>query len=131
MPAIECRICQQQFGRAALDHRAKQVGGREVLHGLGDDGSREEIVIWIERRPGALWAVGRAIDLRNRSNPAPRTDDYIFEGYELEDALEAANATLEDDVSVLERDGKDLHVAPFKRQEVLKPLERWFFGHVP
>ncbi len=32
-----------------------------TLQGLREDGGREEILIWIERRPGALWAVGRAI----------------------------------------------------------------------
>ena len=53
----------------------------------------------------------------------------MFEGYQLEDALEAANSALEDDVSVLEQDGVELGlVAPFKRSELLGPLERWFFG---
>ena len=99
-----------------------------VLHGVGEDGGREEIVVWIERRPGALWAVGLAIDLRNRSNPAPRPDDYVFEGYEMGDALEEANETLEDDFTVSERDGHAERVRPFTRDELLKPLERWFFG---
>jgi hypothetical protein len=99
-----------------------------VLNGVDDRGGAERIVIWIERRPGALWAVGRSVNPQYRSSDQPRKDDYIFEGHELEDALEAANSTLEDDVTVLERDGRPLHVAPFKRQEVLKPLERWFFG---
>jgi hypothetical protein len=49
------------------------------LHGVGEDGSRDEIVIWIERRPGAVWAVGRAINLRNRPTPKPRGDDYLFD----------------------------------------------------
>ena len=102
-----------------------------VLHGLGDDGSREEIVIWIERRPGALWAVGRAIDLRNRSNPAPRADDYIFEGYEMTDALDAANNALSDDLEVSVGEGVNEQVGPFADTDLLKPLERWFFGHVP
>ena len=32
-------------------------------------------------------------------------------------------------MSVLEQDGADLGlVAPFKRSELLGPLERWFFG---
>ena len=45
------------------------------------------------------------------------------------DRLEHANEALEDDVSVLERDGGDLHsVRPFTRKEVLPRLERWFFG---
>ena len=38
------------------------------------------------------------------------------------------NAALEDDVRVLEQDGRDLRVPPFKRSEILAPLERWFFG---
>jgi hypothetical protein len=102
-----------------------------VLHGLGDDGRRDEIVIWIERRPGALWAVGRAINLQNRSNPAPRRDDYIFEGYEMADALEAANNALSDDLEVSAEEGVNEHVVPFSDGDLLKPLERWFFGHVP
>lgn len=95
------------------------------------DGEREEIVIWIERRPGALWAVGRAIDLRNRSIPAPRADDYVFEGYEMGDALAAANAALEDDLVVSEEEGVEERVLPFTEADLLKPLERWFFGHAP
>ena len=39
-----------------------------------------------------------------------------------------ANDTLEDDVSVLEQDGWTGRVKPFTRDEMLKPLERWFFG---
>ena len=100
-----------------------------VLHGLGEDGRREEIVIWIERRPGAIWAVGRAIDLRNRSNPHPRKDDYVFEGYELGDALQAANNALFDDLEVSAEEGVKEQVRPFRDEELLKPLERWFFGH--
>jgi hypothetical protein len=100
-----------------------------VVHGIGEDGVREEIVIWIERRPGALWAVGRAIDPKNRSVPAPRPDDYVFEGYELGDALEAANNALSDDLEVSAEDGLAEDVSRFSEEELLKPLERWFFGH--
>ena len=100
-----------------------------VLHGVGEDGAREEIVIWIERRQGALWAVGRAIDPKNRSVKAPRADDYIFEGYELGDALEAANNALTDDLEVSADDGVEERVKRFNEEELLKPLERWFFGH--
>ena len=85
-------------------------------------------MIWIERKPGAVWAVGRAVNPQHRSSDDPRHDDYVFEGYELEDALEAANTTLEDDVSVLEQDGRATKVKPFVRDELLKPLERYFFG---
>jgi hypothetical protein len=52
----------------------------------------------------------------------------IFEGYELEDALEHANEALEDDVSVLEQDGRPADAKPFTRKEVLPLLERWFFN---
>ena len=100
-----------------------------VLHGIGDDGSREEIVIWIERRPGALWAVGRAINPKNRRMPNPRPDDYVFEGYEMGDALEAANNALQDDLRVSAEEGLNEHVGAFGEDDLLKPLERWFFGH--
>jgi hypothetical protein len=102
-----------------------------LLHGIGEDGQREEIVIWIERRPGALWAVGRAIDIGNRQTPEPRPDDYVFEGYELGDALEAANNALRDDLQVSAEEGVAERVPLFAEEELLKPLERWFFGHKP
>ena len=102
-----------------------------VLHGIGEDGHREEIVIWIERRPGAVWAVGRAIDPRSRPDRRPRRDDYIFEGYEMADALEAANNALADDLVVSAEEGLNERVDPFREEELLKPLERWFFGHEP
>jgi hypothetical protein len=99
-----------------------------VLAGVDDQGAQERVVIWIERKTGGLWAVGRAVNPQHRSSVEPRRDDYVFEGYELEDALEAANTTLEDDVRVLEQDGRDVDAKPFVRGELLKPLERWFFG---
>jgi len=111
--------------------KRKSTEGRfaeRVLAGVDDEGRDEQVVIWIERKTGALWAVGRAVNPEHRSSREPRSDDYLFEGYELEDALEAANATLEDDVRVLEQDGRDVNAKPFARDELLKPLERWFFG---
>lgn len=100
-----------------------------VLRGVDDRGDEERILLWIERKPGALWAVGRAVNPHLRQSDEPRREDYVFEGYELDDALEAANGALEDDVRVLEEDGLDLgRVLPFKRSELLGPLERWFFG---
>ena len=102
-----------------------------TLQGLGDDGGREEIMIWIERRPGALWAVGRAIDIGNRQTPQPRPDDYVFEGYEMGDALDAANTALRDDLEVSAEEGLRERVPLFSEDELLKPLERWFFGHKP
>jgi hypothetical protein len=100
-----------------------------VFHGIDDDGAREEIVIWIERRPGAVWAVGRAIDPRNRSVPEPVPDDYLFDGYELGDALDAANRALHDDLAVSREEGLRERVPAFAADELLRPLERWFFGH--
>ena len=99
-----------------------------VLRGVDDAGNDERVLIWIERKPGALWAVGRAVNPERRNEKAPRSQDYIFEGNELEDALEQANAALEDDLTVSERDGRGEHVRPFTREECLKPLEAWFFG---
>ena len=91
-------------------------------------GVTERVVIWIERKPGAVWAVGRAVNPQHRRGEQARPDDYVFEGYELEDALEQANATLEDDLTVSERDGRTERCLPFTRDECLKPLEAWFFG---
>jgi hypothetical protein len=102
-----------------------------VLHGVGEDGSRDEIVIWIERRPGAIWAVGRAINPLHRPTQKPRPDDYVFDGYELDDALAAANNALSDDLEISAEEGVNEDVRPFDREELLKPLERWFFGHKP
>jgi hypothetical protein len=99
-----------------------------VLHGVDDAGASERIVIWIERRPGAVWAVGRAVNPQYRPSDEPRPDDYIFEGYELDDALEHANGALRDDASVSAADGRSESPALFEREELLKPLERWFFG---
>jgi hypothetical protein len=111
--------------------RRKSTAGRfgeRVLEGVDDAGASERIVVWIERKPGALWAVGRAVNPQHRSSDEPRRDDYVFEGYELDDALDVANATLEDDLRVLEQDGREPKVRPFVRDELLKPLERQFFG---
>jgi hypothetical protein len=99
-----------------------------LLHGVDDHGNDERVVIWIERKTGAVWAVGRAVNPHQRNDHAPRRDDYIFEGYELEDALEQANAALEDDLTVSEADGRGAHLRPFTRDELLRPLEAWFFG---
>lgn len=98
------------------------------LHGVDDAGKDERLVFWVERRPGALWVVGRSINPHLRRNDDPRPEDVVFEGYELEEALQRANEALEDDVRVLEEDGRPVDVKPFTRREVLPRLERWFFG---
>ena len=108
--------------------RASAVFAERVLEGVDDAGVSERVVIWIERKPGALWAVGRAVNPQHRRSEEPRLDDYVFEGYELEDALESANNCLRDDVRVLEQDRRAVSIEAFDREELLKPLERWFFG---
>ena len=99
-----------------------------VLHGVDSTGDPETIVIWIERKEGGVWAVGRAVNPDRRPVRQPRPEDYVFDGYELEDALQEANEALEDDLTVSEADGRGEHLRPFTREELLKPLERWFFG---
>jgi len=98
------------------------------LVGVDDVGEEERIVVWIERRPGAVWAVGRAVNPQLRESDEPRPEDVIFEGYELGDALDRANDALEDDVRVLEEDGRSTDARPFTRKEVIPLLERWFFN---
>jgi hypothetical protein len=75
-----------------------------------------------------VWVVGRSVNPHLRDSDEPRREDVLFEGYELEDALARANEALEDDVSVLERDGREVDARPFTRKEVLPLLERWFFN---
>jgi hypothetical protein len=99
-----------------------------LLRGVDDAGREERVVIWVERKDGGVWAVGRAVNPQHRPSDEARRDDYLFEGYELVDALEAANGALEDDARVLEDDGSTERVKPFTRKEVLPVLERYFFG---
>ena len=107
---------------------ARRFAEREV-HGVDDAGVAERIVVWIERRPDGEWAVGRAVNPQLRPSSEPRRDDYVFEGWELDDAIDQANGVLEDDVTVSENDGMSGRVRPFVKAEVLRTLERWFFGH--
>ena len=102
-----------------------------IVHGVAEDGGREEIMLWIERRPGGIWAVGRAIDPERRPARTPRRDDYVFEGYDIDDALEVANDVLSDELAVSMEEGVNENVEPFAKDELLRPLERWFFGHRP
>ncbi len=111
--------------------KPKTTAGRfaeRVVSGRDDEGRDERIVVWIERRPGAVWAVGRMVNPQHRSSQEARIDDYVWEGHELDDCLQFANATLEDDFVVSEHDGSGAKVMPFRRQELLEPLERYFFG---
>ncbi len=98
-----------------------------VLEGLDDAGRPERIVVWIERGDGGLWGVGRAVNPQHRPCDEPRPEDYVCQTYELDEALEQANATLEDDVCVLETEGAADRIPPFTRKEILPKLERYFF----
>jgi hypothetical protein len=99
-----------------------------TLVGVDDAGAEERIVLWIERREGGVWAVARAVNPHLRESDETRSEDLVFEGYELDDALQRANEALEDDVVVLESDGRTVDARPFTRKEVLPLLERWFFN---
>src|SRR6476646_7814 len=94
------------------------------VQGVGDDGADDQIAIWIERRAGAVWAVGRAVGLDERADGAVHADDYVFEGFEMGDALQA-------DLDVSRDEGRPQSVEPFQERELLEPLERWFFGRSP
>src|SRR5512133_1464311 len=86
-----------QGRRSGMPHNASQWFAQRSVQGVGEDGAAERVTIWIERKPGAVWAVGRAVDLAQRTNGAIRDDDYVFEGFEMGDALEAANEALASD----------------------------------
>jgi len=101
------------------------------IRGVGDDGAAEVVTIWIERKPGALWAMGKAVGLTERHDRLVRPDDYVFKSYEMGDALEAANAALDADLDVSAEEGKPQEIEPFSEGELLIPLERWFFGRSP
>ena len=95
-----------------------------------DDVGEEERIVHLDRAP-ARGACGRSDapstrSCASRTTRGPRTS--IFEGYELGDALDRANDALEDDVRVLEEDGRPADARPFTRKEVLPLLERWFFN---
>jgi hypothetical protein len=98
------------------------------VRGLAEDGGEEYVTIWIERRPGAVWAVGRAVSLEERLDGQVRADDYVFDGYEMGDAVEAANQALESDLEIAGADGIAQQVVGFVEDELRGPLERWFFG---
>lgn len=112
--------------------KAPATAGRfaeRIVDGRDDGGRPERVVIWIERLPGAVWAVGRMVNPQHRESDAPREHDWVWQGHELDDCLEAANAALEDDAVVSEDDGGAAKVKPFVRDELLAPLERIFFGN--
>jgi hypothetical protein len=113
--------------------RASWYATRTIPMPGDDERSVTSILIWIEhRKDDGAWAVGRASDLTQREFSAPREHDFVFEGFDIEDALQAANDALEDDVTASDRDGMDASsVRPFRRQELEEPLNEWFWGRRP
>lgn len=96
---------------------------------MPDEDQIESVLIWIERRAeDGEWAVGRATDLAQRDFAEPRENDYVFNGFEIDDALQAANEALEDDLVASEDDGVDPNISPFLRRELQEPLNDWFWG---
>jgi len=59
--------------------------------------------------------------LSTRSSQEERLATYVIREHE-------RGRALEDDAVVSEQDGSAAKVKPFVRDELLGPLERWFFG---
>src|SRR3970282_2785539 len=98
----EKRFLKTATGRDCIPgvRRSSREGryAERVLVGVDDIGREERIVLWIERRPGAVWVVGRAGTPQLRESDELRSEDVVFAGFELEDALQ--HATVEREVAV-------------------------------
>ena len=110
------------------NHPSRRFAER-TLTGIDDQGNEERIVLCIEYQPEALWAVGRVVNPQLRSSDEPKEDDYIFRGFELDDALNEANGALTDDLRVSREEGIEPDLEPFEREKILARLEHWFFHH--
>jgi hypothetical protein len=74
--------------------------------------------------------VCRHVNVSVRGTVEPRNAELVFEGYELDDALRAANEALESDLAASEdNDDHNEGVRPIRGDEVRHKLERWFFDH--
>ena len=113
--------------RHANGHRYAE----RVVVGRDDRGDAERVSLWIDRLEGGVWTVGRAVNLEERESDVPRKEDLLFEGYEMGDAVGAANDALTSDLEISRGDGIEQDVEPFTDGELKGPLERWFFGHSP
>ncbi len=109
-------------------HESRRFAERSLV-GIDDVGEEERITLWIEYQPEALWAVGRIVNPQLRDSDEPKEDDYIFRGFELDDALSEANGALSDDLRVSREEGIEIDLEPFTREEALARLEHWFFHH--
>ena len=101
-----------------------------TVRGRDEAGDDEVVTIWIDRLAGGVWSVGRAMNLTARESPVARPEDEIFSGYEMADALRAANEALESDLEASEdNDDHNEGLRPFGESELQKKLERWFFDN--
>ncbi|MBC7459732.1 MAG: hypothetical protein H7287_00065 [Thermoleophilia bacterium] len=112
--------------------RANWYATRTIPMPADDERSIDSILIWIEHRSqDGSWAVGRASDLTQRDFASPRQNDYVFSGFEIDDAIDAANGALEDDLVASEQDGISAGAQPFLRRDLEEPLNEWFWGRRP
>ena len=102
-------------GRVANVKKPSPRFAEREVHGVDDRGEPERIVIWIERLPGALWAVGRAVNPQHRPSDEPRGPMTTSSRGTSSDALDSANGTLSDDARVSAEDGRAAEVKPFER----------------
>jgi hypothetical protein len=114
--------------KARSEVQARWYATRTIPMPAHDERGIDSILIWVEHRAEGEWAVGRASDLDQRTFAEPRETDYVFAGFDMNDALEAANNALEDDVTASELDGMDADARPFTRSELQEPLNEWFWG---
>jgi hypothetical protein len=110
------------------NHSSRRFAERSLV-GIDDVGNEERITLWIEYQPDAVWAVGRVVNPQLRESDEPKEEDFIFRGFELDDALNEANGALSDDLRVSREEGIEPELEPFAREEILDQLERWFFHH--
>lgn len=114
--------------RSQQEAKVSWYAVRELPIPDSDERGIDSVLIWIEHREGGEWAVGRADDVAQREFAAPRDHDYVFRGFDLDDALAAANDVLEDEWQAAEMDGIERSVKPFTRREIEEPLSEWFWG---
>ena len=88
-------------------HSTEGRFAERVVSGFDDRGVEERIVIWIERKEGGVWAVGRAVNPQHRPSDEPRPGDYLFEGYELQEVVagEVQGRVSDEDVVLFKSNG--------------------------
>jgi hypothetical protein len=96
-----------------------------TVRGIRDDGQEEVVSIWLEYATGGLFRVCRVVDLDRREVADARGSERVFEGYELEDALGAANRAIEAELDASTgEESRNAEIRPITRAEVEPYLER-------